>query len=244
WFDRVSRLDWLVRHAVAGSHEVSVEFLFENFDLREPFAGGGTNPSGYHGARGKAVVLGQGRAIQVGGDERIGVHRLFDRNATDKGRHFARDFVEATEHYVLARGLGSCALEQCAETRAAETTRANGAFLPLHAWHLRRVKGAAVAGTLQSVHNRVSFEFRKFRKRDRVRLLHFSANRELPRRRVKRARFVHVVPDEEMLHRREPRVEVLDGCFKIEETIRADDQVFFSWNGEAPGVCGPGESRS
>src|SRR5258708_38551721 len=47
-----------VGHAVAGIHEVAFKLCVEDLDLREPFAGGGADPSRHECASRESVVRG------------------------------------------------------------------------------------------------------------------------------------------------------------------------------------------
>src|SRR6267154_5374443 len=99
------------KEAITRIHEVAVKLLFEHFDLGDPFARCGANPARYQSARRRSVMLGQPGSIHVCGDECVRIERFFHGDAADKGRNFAGNFIEPTEHYVLARGLYSGTLQ-------------------------------------------------------------------------------------------------------------------------------------
>src|ERR1700719_568462 len=113
----LARLHRLIWKAVGRAHEISGEFVFQQFNFGEPFAGGRSNPARNQGTGGKAVMLGQRSSIHVRGNERIGVKSLLYRNAANERRNFTGDFVEAAEHYMLAGGLHSSPNEHIATTR-------------------------------------------------------------------------------------------------------------------------------
>src|ERR1700738_4513318 len=108
---RISRLSGLVGEAIARTHEVALKLLFEHFDLGEPFARCGANPARYERARRTSVMLGQRGSIHVCGDQSVGIERLFNGDAADKGWNFAGNVIEPTEHYVLSRSLHSPTLQ-------------------------------------------------------------------------------------------------------------------------------------
>jgi|SRR5208283_4677496 hypothetical protein len=106
-------------------------------------------------------MLGQRRSIHVRGDQSIGVKRLLDGDAANKGRDFARHFIEPAEHDMLAGSLDSGALQDCAQARATETGRAHRSFAPLDAGYLRTIKAASVSRALKRVNYGMGFQFRE-----------------------------------------------------------------------------------
>src|SRR5213075_557107 len=100
------------------------------------------------------MMLRKRRAIHVSGNERVGIKRLFNRDAADERGHLARDFVEPAKHHVLAGTPYACALKKVKQARAGEPGRAYRAVAPLRPGHLGTVQATAVPGTFQSVDNR------------------------------------------------------------------------------------------
>src|SRR2546425_3792490 len=129
WIDGLSWLHRFVRHAVAGFHEVAVEFLVEHLDFDKPFARSRTDPAGYQGAGRKSMMLGQRGPVHLRRHQRVCVHCFFNGNAADERRHFPGDFVEAMEHYMFAGWLQSCPLQQILQTRTRESAGAHCSFL-------------------------------------------------------------------------------------------------------------------
>src|ERR1700740_847966 len=176
------------------------------------------------------------------GYQRVRVHGFFNWDTSNKWGDFAGHFVKATEHDVFAGALHACALEEVAQARAAETAGADGALLPLDTGDLGVLKGWAVSGTFQRVHDGMRFQTAQFRERQGIRLFDFAADAELPLCWIDRARLMHVIAYEEMFRRRKPGTEVFHGRFQIVEAVRTDDQIFFAWNGDL-GVSRPRKKR-
>jgi hypothetical protein len=108
------------------------------------------------------------------------------------------------------------------------------------------VETATVAGALQSVDDRVHLEFREISERERERFFDFSADGEAPVGRAQFAGFVHVIAHEEVRNRRQPRVEILDRRFEIDEAEGSNDHSIFAGDlygtalrsGQTPGEQG------
>src|SRR5271166_3671530 len=97
-------------------------------------------------------MLGERLSVHVGGDQGVGVESFLDGDAANERGDFAGDFVESAEHYVLACGLDSGALQDVAQAWAGEAGGAYSALAPLHAGDLRAMEAASVAGAFQGVH--------------------------------------------------------------------------------------------
>ena len=108
-----------------------------------------------------SVMPGERRTVHVGSNERIRIHRLLDRDAANKRRHLARDFIQTTKHYVLAGSLHSRALKQIMQAGTGKTSGAHSPALPLHAGNAGLLKAAAVSSTLQRIGNRVLLHLRQ-----------------------------------------------------------------------------------
>ena len=61
-----------------------------------------------------------------------------------------------------------------------------------------------------------------------MRFLDFSTDRETPVVSIKFRRFEHVIAHEEVRHRREPGVEILDRTFEIDEAERTKNHAIFA----------------
>jgi hypothetical protein len=116
----------------------------------------------------------------VGGDQRVRVECLLDRDAANKGRHLARDFVEPAKHHMLAGSIYARLLQYIPQARTREFRRAHCTLFPLSSRHLRTIETAAVSRALQGVDYRVRFQPREFGEADREWLFDVSANRDPP----------------------------------------------------------------
>src|SRR5882672_8022775 len=221
--DGFSRWSGLIGKAVARAHEIAHEFGFEHFNFSYPLARCRTNPARDKHTRRKAMMLGEGRSVHVGSDERNGVESFFDRDAADEGRDFAGDLVEAAKHDVLAGGFHSGALQHIAQARTRKACGANRAFAPLNAGDLRTMQTAPVAGAFERVDDRMSLDPGKLGETERERLVYFPAQREAPVVSVEFAWLVHVIPHEEVRDWSEPGVEIFDRGLDIEKAEGAKD---------------------
>src|SRR5271168_1753031 len=93
--DGFSGLTGMIRKAVSRLHEVALEFLVEDFNLRQPLTGSSADPPGHERAHGKAVVLRERLSVHVGSKEGIFIQRFLNGNAACKRRHFAEDYILA-----------------------------------------------------------------------------------------------------------------------------------------------------
>src|SRR5437868_6411341 len=96
-------------------------------------------------------MLWQHVAVHAGSDQRVGVHRFLNWDATNEWRHLAGHLVESAEHDMFACRFHAGAGQYIFHPDAAEDRRAYSTSVPLHAGHMRLVKAAAVAGAFQGV---------------------------------------------------------------------------------------------
>src|ERR1700722_681609 len=178
-------------------------------------------------------MFAQRNAIHVSGDQGIGVEGLLNRYAADEGRHFAGDFVEPAEHYVLAAGFEAGSLQNIAQARPGKARCAHGPLAPLNAGDLRALQGAAISGALQSVDHGVSFNLTEFAEGNRQGFLDFATDGEFPLLRIQFAGLVHVIANEEVRNWGKPGIKEFYRGLEIEEAIGAHDQIIFPRNLDA-----------
>ena len=122
------------------------------------------------------MVLGQWSVVHLQCNERIGVCCLLERNAANKHRHFARNFVQPAKHNVFAGVLHAGTLQDISHSRTGEAGGPNCAAFPLHAGHVWLLKGSAISGTFEGIDDTVWFEFLQVGQAQGQQILHFSAD--------------------------------------------------------------------
>ena len=93
-------------------------------------------------------MLRQGRAVQLRGNQGVGVHSFLNRDTADEWRHFAGNFVETAEHHMFAGAFHAGAFEDVAQPGTTETPITDRALLPLDSGDFRGLKRASIAGAL------------------------------------------------------------------------------------------------
>lgn len=162
------------------------------------------------------------------GEQRVGIQGFLNWNAANEGRDFAGNLVEPAEHNMFARRLHPGALQHVVQSWAGKSRRAHRTLAPLNAGNLRAMQATAVAGALKSVNDRVGVHFRKLGQAQCECLLYFATDHEMPVIRIQFAGFVHVITYEEVWHRSEPGIEILDGALQIKKAKRAKNHPLFA----------------
>ena len=210
--------NYLVRHAIAGFHEVAFIFFIQDLDFRQPLAGGRSDPSWNQGACGIAMMPRKRSAIHSQSNQCVQMHSFLNRYAPNERGHLTGNFIRATKRYMLASALYACPLEKITQAHTLKACRPDGSPLPLHTWNFRSLEGATVSSTFKRVGDGVRRHFPEIEETEIELVLYFAPNIQPPFRGLPCVGFVHMISDEEMRYRSKPTAEVNRRHFQIKKS--------------------------
>jgi hypothetical protein len=126
------------------------------------------------------VFGGERLAVELIGEEGVGIERLFQRNGALKIGHGSERHVGAIEKNFLRRVFEAGAAENIAQAGAAPAHVPHSAISPLHAGNRWLIKRAAVSGALNDAHQRDGRKLLHIVEGESERSGHFSGDGETP----------------------------------------------------------------